>query len=316
LSAVSDHKTDAMPLVSITVPVYNHERFVEATIRSLIGQTYKNIELILVDDGSSDRSLTILRSLEQDCQSRFVRCIVFEQSNSGIAAALNRGIVASRGSFLFWLASDDLAEPDAIATLLPELLRDDEIGLACGDAEFMDAQGNPITKRLGDEDFRSFIQYHIARKKKEEDFDLETDFGSYRSFLGPNYIPIGCLVRRSHFLEAGYFDVTYVTEDLELWLRLSKVCKFRFVNRTLCRRRLHGTNIHRVLRARISLEGVRLMLREARYCIENGLADEWQKCAEQRLERYRRHLARKKTKEMDNAYQSVFRRLLNHIRGR
>jgi hypothetical protein len=53
---------------------------------------------------------------------------------------------ASRGSFLFWLASDDLAEPDAIATLLPELLQDDEIGLACGDAEFIDAQGNPTTQ--------------------------------------------------------------------------------------------------------------------------------------------------------------------------
>ena len=63
MSAVSDHKTDAMPLVSIIVPVYNHERFVEATIRSLNGQTYKNLELVLVDDGSSDCSLTILRSL-------------------------------------------------------------------------------------------------------------------------------------------------------------------------------------------------------------------------------------------------------------
>jgi glycosyltransferase involved in cell wall biosynthesis len=52
-----------MPLVSIIVPVYNHERFVEATIRSLNGQTYKNLELVLVDDGSSDCSLTILRSL-------------------------------------------------------------------------------------------------------------------------------------------------------------------------------------------------------------------------------------------------------------
>ena len=89
--------------------------------------------------------------------------------------------MASRGSFLFWLASDDLAEPDAIATLLPELLQDDEIGLACGDAEFIDAQGNPITQKLRNEDFRSSIRYNIARKKKE-DFDLETDFGSYRSF--------------------------------------------------------------------------------------------------------------------------------------
>jgi alpha-1,3-rhamnosyltransferase len=302
-----------MSLVSIIVPVHNHERFVEATIKSLVDQTYNNLELVLVDDGSSDGSLRILRSLEKHCRSRFVRCLILEQSNFGIAAALNRGITASSGSFLFWLASDDLAEPHAIATLLPELLQDCEIGLACGDADFIDAQGHPITQKRGEEDFRSSLRYYIAQR---EDFDLETEFGTYRSFIGPHYMPIGCLVRRTHFLEAGYFDVSYVSEDSELWLRLSKVCRFKLVNRTLCHRRLHETNTHRVMRERVSLDSVRLMLREARYCVDNGLADQWQKCAEERLQRHHRFLLQRRKGKADISYSPRLRQFFRFIKGR
>jgi len=302
-----------MPLVSIIVPVYNHERFVEATIRSLIGQIYKNLELILVDDGSSDDSSGVLRSLEQVCKARFVRCIVLEQPNAGITAALNRGIAASEGSFLLWLASDDVAEPDAIDTLLPYLLQNSEIGLACGDAVFIDAYGDPTTRKHGTEHFRSSIRHCIARRK--ESFDLSKDFGAYRSFIGGYYMPIGCLIRRSHFLKAGYFDESYASEDSELWLRLSKVCRFTFIDRALYRRRLHEVNTHRVMRTRLSFDSVRLMLREARYCIDNGLADQWQECAEERLERYHRSLMRENATGSGNSHQSILSRLLAFIRG-
>jgi alpha-1,3-rhamnosyltransferase len=313
LNAVSNQEKETMPLVSFIVPVYNHERFVEASLRSLIGQTYGNLELIIVADGSSDNSLGVIRAIEAECKSRFVRCIVFEQSNSGIAASLNRGIAASKGSFLLWLASDDLAEPDAVSTLLPHLLHDNQIGLVCGDADFIDAQGNLTTQKHRGEHFRSSIRYSLARKK--EDFDLAMDFGAYRSFLGGHYMPIGCLIRRSHFLEAGYFDPTYVAEDSELWLRLSKLCRFKFVDTTLFHRRLHETNAHQTMRIRLSLDSVRLMLREARYCIDNGLADQWQKCAEQRLQRHHRHLMRLVQENVGNARQSVLSRFLKYIRG-
>ena len=284
-----------MPLVSIIVPIYNQKRFVEATIRSLIAQTYQDLELILVNDGSSDGSGEVLEALTPDCQRRVVRFALLEQSNAGIASALNRGIAASRGSFLFWLASDDLAEPDAIATLVPELLRDPGVGLACGDADFINEHGKPITRTRGGKEFNSFVRYYSEGMK---DFDLKTDFGTYRSLIGPYYVPIGCLVRRSHFLEAGYFDTSYLTEDIELWLRLSKVCRFKFLDRTLCHYRLHGTNTHQIRRERVSFDSLRVRLREARYCMSYGLADEWQELFEQRLEWYRRLLMRQKPEKV------------------
>ena len=296
--------------MSIIVPVYNQERFAEATVRSLIGQTYKNLELILVNDGSTDGSPEVLRALTQDCKSRFVHFLLIEQPNAGIATALNRGIAASRGSFLFWLASDDLAEPATIATLLPELLRDPSAGLACGDADFIDEHGKPITRKHGGRYFNSFVRFYSERKK---DFDLRTDFGTYRSLIGDYYIPIGCLVRRSHFLEAGYFDTSFINEDIELWLRLSKICRFKFVDRTLCHYRLHQTNTHRIRRERLSFDGFRLRLREARYCMSHGLADEWQEVVEERLERYRR-LVMKAPKKLEEIRKPWAWRMLTALR--
>ena len=284
-------ETDAAPLVSIIVPVFNHERFVAATITSLIDQTYQNLELLIVDDGSADNSLNAVRTLERNCRSRFARFVLLQQANSGTAAALNRGIEASEGSFLFWLASDDLAEPETISSLLPELISDPDIGLACGDADFIDADGEPTTRKRGGKEFSSSIDYYLAEKP---DFDLEADFGSYRSFIGPYYMPIGCLVRRSHFLAAGYFDPTYVSEDSELWLRLSKICRFKFLRRTLCHRRLHSTNTHLTMRERLSLDDLRLLVREARHCIDHGLADQWQAYIEKRVEQHHRLVTQRK----------------------
>ena len=284
-------ETEAAPLVSIIVPVFNHEQFVSATIASLLDQTYQNLELLIVDDGSADGSLNAVRTLEQNCQSRFARFVLLQQPNSGTAAALNRGIAASEGSFLFWLASDDLAEPEAISSLLPELICDPNIGLACGDADFIDAGGDPTTRKRGGKEFSSSIDYYLAEKP---DFDLDVDFGSYRSFIGPYYMPIGCLVRRSHFLAAGYFDPSYVSEDSDLWLRLSKVCRFKFVQRTLCHRRLHQANTHLTMRERLSFDDVRLLVREARHCINNGLADQWQRYIEKRLDDHHRLLTKRK----------------------
>src|SRR6056297_1393063 len=82
--------TESQPLVSVVLPVYNGERFVERAIRSVLGQTYQPLQLVAIDDGSSDGSRAILRRFEPSIQ-------VISQANAGVAAARNRGIEASRG---------------------------------------------------------------------------------------------------------------------------------------------------------------------------------------------------------------------------
>jgi glycosyltransferase involved in cell wall biosynthesis len=97
------------PLVSILVPAYNAEESIAETLRSALGQTWQPIEIIVIDDGSTDRTSEILRQFESDG----VR--VIRQRNQGAAAARNKAFTLSRGDYIQWLDSDDLLAPDKIA---------------------------------------------------------------------------------------------------------------------------------------------------------------------------------------------------------
>lgn len=97
--------------MSIIIAVYNKARFIEATLNSVIGQTYPNIELILVNDGSSDDSLLILREYKNKYPDKIV---LIDQVNGGVSQANNVGIQASQGEYLQFLDADDLLSPDKI----------------------------------------------------------------------------------------------------------------------------------------------------------------------------------------------------------
>ena len=92
-------------LISIVVPVYNVEKYVEESLKSLLNQTYKNIEVICVDDGSSDSSLNILKNIAESDG----RVKIIEQKNAGAGAARNNGINHSNGKYIYFFDSDDVA---------------------------------------------------------------------------------------------------------------------------------------------------------------------------------------------------------------
>src|SRR5947207_15939264 len=97
------------PLVSILIPAYNAEEWLGAAIASAIGQTWAQKEIIVVDDGSTDRTLAVARRFE----SNEVR--VLTQANQGAAAARNKAFSLSRGDYIQWLDADDLLSPDKVA---------------------------------------------------------------------------------------------------------------------------------------------------------------------------------------------------------
>src|SRR4249920_2954185 len=88
------------PLVSVVIPTYNDDRFVGEALRSVFAQTYDNIEVVVVDDGSSDDSVKVARSFGEKVR-------VIQQSNAGSAVARNRGMTAARGEFISFLDADD-----------------------------------------------------------------------------------------------------------------------------------------------------------------------------------------------------------------
>ena len=99
--------------VSVVIPVYNSERFLKESIESVLNQTFKNLEIIAIDDGSTDNSLSMLQKYSDTIT-------IFSQTNNGLASALNAGIKQMQGTWFKWFSPDDILYPDAIETLVNE----------------------------------------------------------------------------------------------------------------------------------------------------------------------------------------------------
>lgn len=113
-----------MDKISVIVPVYNAEKFIDKCIESVINQTYKEIELILVNDGSKDNSLKILQKYEKQ-YPKMIK--VFNQDNQGAGAARNLGIKNVSGKYIFFLDSDDWIEPDYLFKLYNDISSNDMV---------------------------------------------------------------------------------------------------------------------------------------------------------------------------------------------
>ena len=129
------------PLVSVIIPVYNHEKYVQETIKSIINQTYKNIELLMLDDGSKDNSFAKTLELKEECEKRFVRVVMETKENEGTKATTNKLFELASGKYVYLIASDDLAKPNAIQKELEFLENNPDYVLAVGDDEVIDKNG-------------------------------------------------------------------------------------------------------------------------------------------------------------------------------
>lgn len=115
-------------MISVIVPIYNVEKFLEACVESILNSTYTDFELILVDDGSTDRSGIIC----DDYQNRDPRVKVIHQPNTGVSAARNAGLKESRGDYISFVDSDDLVHPDTLSLLLNAITGGDyDMSMAC-----------------------------------------------------------------------------------------------------------------------------------------------------------------------------------------
>lgn len=113
---------DSQPLVSVIIPCFNHDRFVRESIESIINQDYSNIELIVIDDGSSDSSVSVIKEMSNVCASRFKRFEFRSRGNKGLCETLNEALVWCEGEFLAPIASDDIMLPHKTASQVGYLL--------------------------------------------------------------------------------------------------------------------------------------------------------------------------------------------------
>lgn len=201
---------------------YNHERFVEAMVRSVLAQTVSDIELVVVDDGSRDKTPEILSRLAaDDSRIRFL-----PQQNQGVVAARNRAAREARAEFISVIDSDDLLPPDRTERLLEVLSRDASVVLAWGDAEIIDEAGQ-----------------QTGLFSREHPPILEGNF-SEELFCRYCFVPaVSVMVRRQALEETGYFWGSGPTTDYIKWIELGLVGKSqRIAGAVLGAWRLHKSN--------------------------------------------------------------------------
>ena len=119
------------PLVSVILPVYNCEKYIKQSIQSILSQTYKNLELIVINDGSTDGTLNTIRSLNDE------RIVLISQRNMGLPSALNEGLKIARGEFIARQDADDVSLSERIEYELKFLLENPDYGLVGCPANFI-----------------------------------------------------------------------------------------------------------------------------------------------------------------------------------
>lgn len=184
------------PLVSVVMPVYNTERFLRQAIDSVLNQTYQNIELIVVDDGSKDNSLQILTEYQKN-DSRV--CVIKQEPNLGVAHARNKGIQLAKGEFIALLDSDDIWEETKIDRQVSLLKKEDADIVYCS-LDFIDENGIQIK--------RPFV---VSNK---------TD---YNRMLVKCEFTCSTIMSKAELLKAHPLRSDYYHEDFLLWMELMKL---------------------------------------------------------------------------------------------
>jgi glycosyltransferase involved in cell wall biosynthesis len=207
------------PLVSVVIPVYNGAEYLRTALESALEQSYEPLEIIVVDDGSTDQSPQIIDSYEG-------RVLAFRQANCGVARARNVGIRAARGDWVAFLDQDDWWLPEKIRKQVDLAQTDPEIGLVHTDVEHFDADSDCYVKRFNPN--RS---------------DLLIDRCYERLLLGNAIFNCTAMVRKTVLDHVGGFNEDMpgnTVQDYDLWLRVAKLSNLAYVPEKLATYRLHS----------------------------------------------------------------------------
>ena len=235
-------------LITIIIPAYNHENFIEESIDSIIKQTYLNIELIILNDGSNDNTALKIKNKEIECRDRFAKFIFIDKENEGVLKTIYEGLKIANGKYISYHGSDDLYQPDAIKILHNYLRNYDDYFAAVGDNFFINKEGKKCFITLTKNNKKDIAYSYKEFWLKLVSLDLlSNEFGTYKSLLKRNYIPNGYLFRKEIFNIIGYDAFKKnINEDYYIHLQLSKYGKYKFINKDLYRKRVHSQNTNTI----------------------------------------------------------------------
>jgi len=201
----------SQPSLSVVITAYNYGKYLKGCIESVLNQTWRDFEIIVVNDGSTDDTDNVIAPYLSDQRIHYVK-----QKNAGQANAKNTGIRHAKGDFIAFLDADDLWEANKLEEQIP-LFQDPLVGLVYSTARYIDEKGNAVQ-------FEHRSKYLVARSGQVT-----------RHLFFDNFIPFSSSVVRKECLDRwGVFDEGLsMGIDWDLWLRLSVHYKFSFVDKPL-----------------------------------------------------------------------------------
>lgn len=205
-------------LVSVIIPSYNHEKYITKSIEGVVNQTYNNIELIVIDDGSTDTSPKIIDKLAEQYKFTFIH-----RPNKGLSATLNECISLSSGKYICVCASDDIYLEDKIEKQVNFMESNQKYGMSYGKIILLKDDGieTPLTIKYSRSGwiFDDLVVNHFS-------------------------IPaVTCMIRRSIITKLGGFDENLWVEDWDMWLRIANEIEIGYIDEYLAYYRKHETNI-------------------------------------------------------------------------
>lgn len=203
--------TFAPDLLSVIIPTFNAEAYLAETLASVLRQNWAPLEILVVDDGSSDRSIAVAESFGS--RIRIIAC-----PHRGLAATRNSGITAARGEFLLHLDADDLLTPDSISVRMEALLAEPELDMVVGKLECFVSPEIPA---------EASARYVLPPEPQ------------------PGHLPGAAIIRASTFVKFGLLNEDFVVNaDLDWSVRVKdEGAHIRHLDEVVVKRRIHGNNL-------------------------------------------------------------------------
>ncbi|TVX97072.1 glycosyltransferase family 2 protein [Cohnella terricola] len=197
------------PLVTIVTPSYNQGQFIEATIQSVLNQNYPNLEYLIIDGGSSDNTLEIIK--KYDGKLKWI-----SEKDKGQSDAINKGFKMASGEIVAWLNSDDTYEPGAIEAAVKYFEAHKDVALVYGEGDIIDREGNKVKRFIGTQAFDLWTLIHMS-----------------------DYI----MQPATFFKRDALYSVGYLEEklnwcmDWDLWIKLASKHEVGYINQVLANSR-------------------------------------------------------------------------------
>lgn len=221
------------PLVSILIPCYNHEKFLDDCLQGVYEQTYNTIELLICDDCSPDNSYKKICEYKEYLERRFERVVIIQnETNQGVTKNINRMLKMANGVYIKVIASDDVLVPEAIESYV-------EYAQAHAEAGIFISNGARIAESEHYPDYARKSLIYVENPEFECKDLLE------KTFVRNDIFAPGAFIRKVIFETYGFYDEEVAIEDLEFWLRILKEQKeqFRYIDQVLVLYRINGNSM-------------------------------------------------------------------------